>query len=287
MKKIKVAYLYDFINGQEYMNDGVYHGLIDSGLFDVYEYGYPHYMLSSHPSINTLYGRGFTMFGKLNHTPNVESHEEMRNKIQNKFYDIIIYGCAYKGVHPFKDIVFSNYSKDKVHVIDGDDGTRNFAIDYGFRNYSTIWKTSLTSLEYGNPIQFSIPESQLITCTPVKEKIFSYYDPRNAKTYSYDNEIDYYNDYATSYYGYVTKRSQWNTMRVLEIMANRCVPYFIDIEHLPSTMMVKFPRELIIETNKYASVGEVHPHYEEICDEIFNFTKNNLTTKELVKIFIQ
>ena len=288
MAKLKVAYLYNFENGQDYMNDAVYHGLIDSGLFDVYEYGNPNYMLKSYPDISSLYGAGFTLFGKLDHNPQVESKEEMLRKIENKFYDIVIYGCIYKGGEPFKNQVLSNYSKEDIHVIDGNDGTQNFAGQRGFNmNNSTVWKTSLTSLAIGNPIQFAIPESQLITYKPIKEKLFSDYDPRKVRVYPYTNEADYYNDYATSYYGYVTKRSQWNTMRILEIMANRCVPYFIEIESLPETMMVKFPKELIIKTNKYAEQSEIHPNYDEICEEIFQFTKNNLTTKELVKIFLK
>lgn len=288
MEKIKVAYLYDFAIGQDYMNDAVYHGLIDSGLFDVYEYRNPSYMLKSYPDISKLYGAGFTMFGKLDHIPQVEPEAEMCKKIENKFYDIVIYGCIYKGANPFKKQVLSVYSKDEIHVIDGNDGTQNYANSHGFNmNNSTIWKTSLTSLSVGNPIQFAIPESQLITYKPVKEKLFSDYDPRKVRTYLYTNEADYYNDYATSYYGYVTKRSAWNTMRILEIMANRCVPYFIGSESLPQTMMLKTPKELIMETNKYAEQNEIHPNYDEICEEIFQFTKNNLTTKELIKIFLK
>lgn len=285
MKKIKVGYLYDFKEGQDYMNDAVYHGLVDSGMFDVYEYGNPYYMLKSF-SMESIYGRGFTMFGKLDHTPNVEDHETMKEKIRKKFYDIIIYGCAYKGDHPFKELVASTYSKKEVHVIDGCDWTENFAISKGFDSFATVWKTSLTSFAYGNPIQFAIPESQLIDHIPNKEKLFSLYDPRSSGSYIYKNEKDYYNDYATSYYGVVIQRSQWNTMRVLEVLANRCIPYFIGIENLPATMMVKFPRELLSEVNKYASKNEVHPAYNEIAEELFHFTKSNLTTKELIKIFL-
>lgn len=286
MKKIKVGYLYDFGDGQDYMNDAVYHGMIDSGLFDVYEYGNPYYMLRSCSNINTIYGKGFTMFGKLHHTPNVEPHNVIEEKIKNKFYDIIVYGCAYKGIHPFKELVASNYSKNNVHVIDGCDLSDNFSIIHGFNEFATIWKTSLTSLDYGNPIQFAIPESQLIKYKPHKNKLFSLYDPRKVSTYLYNSEKDYYKNYATSYYGVVTKRAQWNTMRVLEILANKCVPYFIDLENLPDTMMVKFPKKLILETNKYSSNNEIHPNYDEICEELFEYTKNNLTTKELVKIFM-
>lgn len=285
MKKIKVCYLYDFKDGQDYMNDAVYHGLIDSGMFDVYEYGYPYYMLKSCPNIDSLYGRGFTMFGKLNHTPNVEDPNVMSERIRSKFYDIIIYGCAYKGEHPFKELVSLTYPKNKIHVIDGCDWTGNFAYNNGLE-FGTVWKTSLDSMNYGNPIQFAIPESQLIDHKPTKEKMFSLYDPRSAAHYMYENENDYYNDYATSYYGVVTPRAQWNTMRVLEILANRCVPYFIDIEKMPNTVMKKFPREIILETNKYAVNQEIHPRYDEISEELFQFTKNNLTTKELVKIFL-
>ena len=135
----------------------------------------------------------------------------------------------------------------------------------------------------GNPISFGIPESQLIKEPPNKQKIFADIIPGRTETYMYDNEKDYYNDYAISYYGMTWKKAQWNCMRHYEILANKCIPYFPDINDCPPLTMVNFPKEVIKETNKYARRHEIHPFYNEINEYLFDYTKNNLTTKMIVK----
>jgi hypothetical protein len=69
-------------------------------------------------------------------------------------------------------------------------------------------------------------------------------------------------------------------MRHYEILANRCIPYFPDIEECPALSLVDFPKEIIKETNKYARRNEIHPFYDEINDYLFDYTKNKLTTKK-------
>jgi hypothetical protein len=45
-----------------------------------------------------------------------------------------------------------------------------------------------------------------------------------------------------SYYCLTMCKGGWDTMRHNEILANGCVPYFLDIEHLPRSTMAVFPR---------------------------------------------
>ena len=70
---MKVLYVYNF-EYPDYQSDTIYHGLIDSGV-DVYETHYPSYMLKSFNGLSKIYGKGFSIFGKLNHIPKVESNE--------------------------------------------------------------------------------------------------------------------------------------------------------------------------------------------------------------------
>lgn len=288
---MKILYVFNFEHA-DYQSDTVYHGLIDSG-FEVYETHHPSYMLKSFDNLKGIYGRGFSIFGKLDHTPKVESGDIIIEKIRSRFYDIVIYGCVYshymfpkRQCLDYLDEVIKNYPKDKIHFIDGCDESFNYAHSHGLSSYGTIWKTNLVDIGAGNPISFGIPESQLIRSNPQKEKLFANIIPGKFETYIYDNEKDYYHDYASSYYGMTWKKGQWNCMRHLEILANKCIPYFPDIEDCPPFTMVGFPKDIIRETNKYARRYEIHPQYEWINDYLFDYTKQNLTTKKIVQMIL-
>lgn len=288
---MKILYVHNFIS-PDYQADCVYHGLIDSG-FEVYETAYPGYMMADQYDMNSIYFKGFTIFGKLTHTPRVESPEMITEKIKSKFYDVIIYGCVYRNIHfehrqclDYLDVVKDYYPKDKVHMVDGSDQDWNFAIDDGLDQYGTIWKRELMDFSFGNPISFAIPESQLIDYDPIKEKVFSYIVPYDLKTYVFTSEKMYYNDYAISYYGRTRKKAGWDCMRHYEILANMCVPYFFQLEECPKTIMTNFPKDVILETNKYAEKGKIHPQYDQINRYLFDYTKKHLTTKQLVKRFL-
>lgn len=286
---MRVLYVFNF-EYPEYLSDTVYHGLIDLGV-DVYETHYPSYMLKSFDRLDQIYGRGFTIFGKLNHTPKVDTEEEIIDKIKSRFYDMVIYGCVYTHGEGFPkrqcldylDEVIKYYHKDQVHFIDGSDSSWNSAHSFGLNSYGSIWKSHLVDYGAGKPLSFGIPESQLIKNNPLKEKIFATIVPGKQDTYIYYNEGEYYKDYSVSYYGTTFKKGQWDCMRHYEILANRCIPYFPDIEECPALSLVDFPKEIIKETNKYARRNEIHPFYDEINDYLFDYTKNKLTTRKIAE----
>jgi hypothetical protein len=277
---MKVLFVNNF-NGPDYLNDMVYHGLIDCK-YDVYETAYPSYMLKNYVNINSLYGKGFSIFGKLEHQPNVETELEIRDKIVSKFYDVIIYGSIHRD-QSYLDLVISKYSKNEIHIIDGEDHNSIHDVI----QYSTYWKRELVdNKSNANPISFCIPESQLTNDNISKEKIFGHIIPGNSSTYIFDNEQLYYHDYKISYYGITCKKAGWDCMRHYEILANKCIPYFTDIDYCPDRTMINFPKNIIKETNQYASKNLVHPNYDEINELLFDYTKNNLTTKQIVKTIL-
>ena len=261
----------------DYQNDMVYHGLIESG-YDVYETSYPQYMLSSHPNPTSLYGKGFSIFAKLNHTPNVESSEIILEKITSKFYDLIIYGSVHRDLSHL-EIIKNHYSKDQIYFIDGEDGEGCLENLFEFGTYCK--RECLNSK--AKPITFTIPESQLIKTNPEKTKLFGTIIPGDLSTYIFDNEKEYYQDYASSYYGITRKKAGWDCMRHYEILANKCIPFFTDLEQCPPNILSTFPKDIILETNQYARDNKIHPEYDKLNDELFNYTCNNLTTKHLIK----
>jgi hypothetical protein len=296
---MKVLFVYNFSH-PEYLADCVYHGLIDNGL-EVYETSYPNYMMVSHPNPKELYGNGFTIFAKLNHHPRVETSDDIIDKIKSRFYDLIIYGCIYTH-HWFSDrqcldyleCVKEYYPKNKVHFLDGSDDIKNFGYDYGLNECGIIWKRELLDLYFGNPISFAIPESQIDIFGKIKkEHVFSPNinkpilnagcDPR---AYTFTDEKLYYREFAKSYYGYTCKKMCWDCMRHYEILANRCIPAFENLEECPPYIMVNFPKSIILEINRYSLNEKVHLYYDQFSEYLIKYTKENLTTKKLVQTLL-
>ena len=261
----------------DYQNDMVYHGLIESG-FDVYETSYPSYMLSSHPNPLSLYGKGFSIFAKLNHIPNVEDPAIITQKIHDNYYDLIIFGSVHRDLS-YLDVIKQCYSKDRVYFIDGEDGDGclEFLFDYG-----TYCKRECTNSK-AKPITFAIPESQLITSVVEKTRLFGTIIPGDMSTYIFNTESEYYYDYASSYYGITHKKAGWDCMRHYEILANKCIPFFTDLNSCPPSILTTFPKEIILETNQYARESKIHPEYDSLNNELFKYTRENLTTKSLIK----
>lgn len=299
---MKVLFVFPFTYN-EYLADCVYHGLIDAGL-DVYETAYPGYMMSDYEEksgqeLKGLYGRGFTLYAKLSHQPQVESSEVIIDKIRSKFYDVIIYGCVYthfmiydRQCLDYLDEVRSHYPRSKVHFIDGSDDTTTFSQQYNLDQYGIIWKRELPSFCYGNPISFAIPESILRTTVPEKKEIYPsqiimptpnhYSEPTK---YTFENEQEYYDAYAGAFYGMTCKKMGWDCMRHYEILANRTIPYFWNLENCPETMLVNFPKNIILQTNKYSWKNEIPWDYDDFNEFLFSYTKKHLTTKKLVERF--
>jgi hypothetical protein len=135
------------------------------------------------------------------------------------------------------------------------------------------------------PITFGIPTNKLTT--PNKNKIQDYATciPGQPETYIFKDEKSYYEDYQKSFYGVTMKKAGWDCMRHYEILGNYCMPYFIGLEECPKNTLANLPKELILEGRNLAENFDKQQYFC-ILDEIFNYTKNNLTTKNLANYII-
>ena len=71
--------------------------------------------------------------------------------------------------------------------------------------------------EYLHPISFSIPTEKICSNykNSVKTKLLSSLVPGNIKTYIYNNETDYYNEYKKSYFAITKKKSRMGLFKTL------------------------------------------------------------------------
>lgn len=146
------------------------------------------------------------------------------------------------------------------------------------------------------PITFSIPEEKIIVNYLTKTKILSNLIPGDIKTYIYNTEEDYYNEYKKSYFAITKKKSGWDCMRHYEILANGCIPYFINIENCPKNTMALCPKDLFLEANNLYNKF-INKNINELSDELINtynilrnklleYTKNHLTTIKMAEYIL-
>lgn len=150
-------------------------------------------------------------------------------------------------------------------------------------------------------ISFSIPEEKIVSIDSIpyliekKTKILSSLIPGNIKTYIYNTEEDYYNEYRKSFFAKTTKKAGWDCMRHYEIIANGCIPYFPDIEKCPARTMPLPLKDLFIKGNelfkyfnniKLLSPNDIY-NYELLLTELLDYMKMNLTTTRMARYILE
>lgn len=146
-----------------------------------------------------------------------------------------------------------------------------------------------------HPIGFSIPKEKLCTNYINKTKILSDLIPGKIDTYIYNTEEEYYNEYQQSYFAITRCKNGWDCMRHYEILANGCIPYFINIEKCPKNTMTLLPKELLIESNDLYNKVKVKPQLNEaeiqqyniLREKLLEHTKKHLTTDKMAEYILE
>jgi hypothetical protein len=144
------------------------------------------------------------------------------------------------------------------------------------------------------PISFGIAEDKIVKTIPEKTRDFAFIIPGKTSTYIYTNEEDYYNDYQRSFYAITCKKGGWDCMRHYEILANGCIPYFLDIDKCPENTMHLFPKALVKEAMSLPGVsnGSINhalfdkSRYYAILSKLIAYTKKHLTTKSIAQYLL-
>jgi len=268
-----------FIN--DYLNDLTFYGLRELFGDDVVDSTqiislYKEYENKINP--RHLWG-GMTSFWLID-SNNID-RSNIEEKIKDKYYDLIIYGSI-RRCQDYYDIVSKIYPNNKVILLDGDDEQELHPL-YEKHLY---FKREL-HINHPNllPITFGYPTCKLATPNKNKTQEYATCIPGQPETYVFKEEQPYYEDYQKSYYGVTMKKAGWDCMRHYEILGNYCMPYFIGLENCPKDTLVNFPKELLLEGRKLANNFDEQKYFN-ILDEIFNHTKENLTTKNIANYIL-
>lgn len=145
------------------------------------------------------------------------------------------------------------------------------------------------------PISFSIPECKIVKEIPSKEQDFAFIIPGLMKTYIYKDEKPYYKDYQKSYFAITCRKGGWDCMRHYEILANGCIPYFLNLDACDPIIMPFLPRELIKEAMNLEGVSYLHidhskfdkDKYNDILKKLLDYTRLTLSTKAMAKYVLE
>ena len=268
-----------FVN--DYQNDLVFYGLREMFGDDVVDSTqilslYKEHEGRIHPQ--HLWG-GMTAFWLIGEN-NID-RTNIEEKIKDKYYDLIIYG-AIKRCKNYYDLVSQIYPADKIILIDGNDESE---LDPLYHKH-LYFKRELTE-NHPNllPVTFAIPTCKLAQPNANKTQEFATCVPGQPETYIFKDEKPYYEDYQKSYYGVTMKKAGWDAMRHYEILGNYCMPYFIGLEDCPGGTLANLPKELLLEARELANNFEEQKYFS-ILNEVFDYTKKNLTTKSVANYII-
>lgn len=213
-------------------------------------------------------------------------------KIQNKFFDLIIFGYTHNAWNQEQfELVTQLYDRNQIVFIDGGDVWEDGAHDIADKCVYFKREFYLPDPDMF-PISFAMPDEKIDTCTnDEKTSLLAPMDPRDPSTYIYKEEAPYYQQYANSLFGVTKKKGGWDCVRHYEILANNCIPWFLDIEDCPENVMTTLPKEQLLEVVQlvntkgmdWFTTDEGFAKWEELNDQIQTHFKKYCTTSALAE----
>jgi len=238
--------------GPDYLADLVFGELINSEKYNLYTNHLPTYMFDDYINPSSLYGKGYTVFSKIESlrkkTVDVLSNHRIIQLINEKFFDRIIFTSIWR-CNDFIDLVISNYPKECIKVFDGEDHNNILSIS----NNTSYYKRELLPV-YSSvcfPVSFSYPSyyQPLVKNNLSKQFFLAPCIPGLVDTYRFNTESSYYLQYSSSWFSLTTKKAGWDCMRHYEIIKAGSIPYFPGIVEKPITTMSNYPVDLQIKAN--------------------------------------
>ena len=291
---LKVLFINSFAQ-PDYLSNMIYIGLAAKQDVELYTYAMPFHLIKGIGWDNGFVNNskwegvvkvpGFTVCGKVSKGPIIDYPQDIKVKILDKYYDKIIFSNIWKD-QTFLNEVIRSYNKKDIIFIDGDDHELILESVVG---KGTYFKRELYSDRTDiKPISMAVPDDIIIPFNPInKTQLFGTVYPGRPETYIFKSENSYYFDYYKSYYGVTFKKGGWDCLRHYEILANKCIPYFIDLDKCPKNTLFNWPKKFILQTNEYAKSCTVPVEYESLLQELCSYVKQNMTTSVLAKYVIE
>ena len=260
-------------NHEDYLTDGVFHGLRSLLGADAVDYPKAEFMYDtlSDGVRGRVRGGAFTLYGLLPDLPIDRDHLFPR-ALAGEF-DLVVFGDIWRTFGQWAEWGPPLHAAGvPMAVLDGADRVEPYPYSglwwrvpgWWFlpraHKRATCFKRELTPLTRWfasylmfpprlgrtlglRPISFAIPADKVLSSPPLKDKDFPRHivDPELAALvggqdgYAFSEESDYYEDLRRSRFGVTTKREGWDALRHYEIAACGTVPCFRGLDRKPAT----------------------------------------------------
>jgi hypothetical protein len=290
------------------MSDSILHGLRNLLGENVIDAVKIHHMYDDYSAeTRNMHGRGFTL-AKTLRDENID-RSDIVNKIKSKYFNYVIYGASYRhdSLQYINEVV-EHYPSNRIVFINGNDSWQG-NVQPTLLNVSGVHFLRERFVNDNSlPIAFSIPKNVIVEKLSKKEYYLMPLVPGVENTYIYSDQNDYYSMYQKSLFGLTWKKAGWDCLRHYEILSQGCMPLFLDIHHLPTTMMFTYPRQQVetlldvaVKINGYqknmdftyddritlsnvdfSTIEFINPDeygYYDIANELLDYTRKYLTTE--------
>lgn len=249
----------------DHVSDLIMHGLVILGhevtdapkLWTVYKgFGEPGKCGPNPAAFESLHGRGFTITRNVPDETHID-RDRIPEKIQDQYFDLVVLARADFG-SPYEELIWQYYPPSRIIIIDGKDMPnllQHRDIEYMIGR-GTFFKRELTADRPGVfPISCSFPREKALALGPIhKTQLWSTSTPvvdKNQTPYKFENEQEYYEDYARSMFGLsYRKYSWWEYERHYEIMASGAIPVIPELRDCPEQSLTFFPKEELLAVNQ-------------------------------------
>jgi hypothetical protein len=137
------------------------------------------------------------------------------------------------------------------------------------------------------PISFCLPRQKIrpFRAEP-KQKEVSFIIPGDNSTFVFTDEESYMNEYQISRFAHTYKKTGWDCVRHLEIMAASCLPLFRGIEECPRYTMVHYPRSLLKQIyDSYEIMDD--DEYDAVQREVYDWLVEYLASDSMVRYMLR
>lgn len=153
------------------------------------------------------------------------------------------------------------------------------------KHIKAIYLNRLT--EYAYPLSYSIPNECFADGEVTKTKLFADIIPGKQDTYVYDNQADYYRGYQEALFGYTYCKGGWDCLRHYEIIANRCIPYFLNLDACPVDGLSTFPKELVLRAMRELDEGVLSlAKYQQYLEQLMSHARQRMTCQSAARYFL-
>jgi hypothetical protein len=132
-------------------------------------------------------------------------------------------------------------------------------------------------ISFSWPRKFSEPQS-------IKSNVVSSTIPY--VPYSFSEEDDYYQLYASSMLAITQKKGGWDCFRHLEIIGAGSVPLFLDANRIPKYTMIHYPKDLFKVVEKIYMKRALLPTHN-LTISLIEYANRNLTSQAMCRYFAE